>query len=76
MISRYTGIHDYEKIEIEVLENGWVECAYDWDGGGHNPNRFRMTAHAFLNKIPSEATRLLSISDLQELTAELEKFCL
>ena len=38
---------DYEKIEVEILENGWVECAYDWDGGAHNPNRSRMTAREF-----------------------------
>ena len=43
MIKRYVGMGDYEKIEVEILENGFVECAYDWDGGAHNPNRSRMT---------------------------------
>ena len=72
----YVGMGDYEKIEVEILENGWVECAYDWDGGAHNPNRSRMTAREFLDNIPYDVTRLLSASDLQELTAELEKYCL
>ena len=65
-----------EKIEVEILENGWVECAYDWDGGAHNPNRSRMTARQFLDNIPYDVQRLLSPNDLQELTANLEKFCL
>ena len=67
---------EYEKIEVEILENGWVECIHDWDGGAHNPNRFRMTAKKFLDNIPYDVTRLLSSSDLQELTAELGKYCL
>ncbi|MBK6607844.1 MAG: hypothetical protein IPG24_20785 [Leptospiraceae bacterium] len=53
-----------------------MECAYDWDGGAHNPNRSRMTAREFLDNIPYDVQRLLSSSDLQELTAELEKYCL
>ena len=76
MIKRYVGMGDYEKIGVEILENGFVECAYDWDGGAHNPNRSRMTARQFLDNIPYDVQRLLSPNDLQELTANLEKFCL
>lgn len=76
MIKRYVGMGDYEKIEVEILENGFVECAYDWDGGAHNPNRSRMTAREFLDNIPYDVKRLLSAYDLQELTAYLEKSCL
>ncbi len=76
MIKRYVGMGDYEKIEVEILENGWVECIHDWDGGAHNPNRSTMTAREFLDNIPYDVARLLSASDLQELTAELGKYCL
>jgi len=72
MIKHYVGMGDYEKVEVEIFENGWVECAYDWDGGAHNPNRSRMTAREFLDNIPYDVQRLLSSSDLQELTADLE----
>ncbi|HRG48939.1 MAG TPA: hypothetical protein PLX69_21615 [Leptospiraceae bacterium] len=75
-MKRYVGMGDYEKIEVEILVNGWVECAYDWDGGAHNPNRSRMTAREFLDNIPYDVQRLLSASDLQELTTELGKYCL
>ena len=63
MIKRYVGMGDYEKIEVEILENGFVECAYDWDGGAHNPNRSRMTAREFLDNIPYDVQRLLYFRD-------------